>query len=162
MLVRICSFLDQPRDRGRLACASSAFGRATAWRRIAVGQGAMQWSVVEESARRWVQQQQQSQQQQSQQPQPAVRSPAAGPGGKGQSWLRRMQAMQSVQVHGLSAATVASWSSLVVKLWIKQTSRMYTAAQRGDAARRRGEATRRRSDAATQQRRERAGGRASE
>jgi hypothetical protein len=57
VLVHICSFLlDCPADLSRLACASSAFGRKTIWAGNEVGGGSQgERSVVEESARRWLQ-----------------------------------------------------------------------------------------------------------
>jgi hypothetical protein len=96
LLVHICSFLDRPKDLGRLACATSAFGRKTAWERSMVDGGAEQRSVVEESARRWAQQ--------------VVDDGGAGRGER-QSWLRQMQDMRG-WVHGLSAATAERWASL--------------------------------------------------
>ena len=57
VLVHICRFLlDCPADLGHLACASSAFGRKTMWAgNEACGVCKGERSVVEETARRWVQ-----------------------------------------------------------------------------------------------------------
>lgn len=57
VLVHICGFLAQPKDLGRLACTSRAFGRMKiSWKCAGMGEGegAAQWSVVDEAARRWV------------------------------------------------------------------------------------------------------------
>ena len=51
VLVHICGFLAQPKDLGRLACTSRAFGRKTSWKCAGMGEGegAAQWSVVDET-----------------------------------------------------------------------------------------------------------------
>ena len=55
VLLHICNFVEMPKDLGRLACASSVFGRKSAWACESLdGNSAVLWSVVEESARRWV------------------------------------------------------------------------------------------------------------
>lgn len=52
-LVIICCFL-QPKDLGRLASVSRLFGGKIKWRGSEAGTAKESWSVVEESARRWV------------------------------------------------------------------------------------------------------------
>lgn len=74
VLLHICGYIEQPKILGRLACVSSSFGRPFAWPSVAVV-GREQWSVVEESARRWIVAQQ------------------ASCLGSGHSWLRQMHAI---------------------------------------------------------------------
>ena len=84
VLVRICSFLDRPRDLGRLACASRTFGSPIEW--VAANETKPEpRSVVEESARRWVL---------ARQPEGSCPAADGWYDRAAQSWARRMDALQ--------------------------------------------------------------------
>eukprot|EP01043_Picozoa_sp_COSAG02_P047449 COSAG02_NODE_4550_length_5224_cov_94.387512_1_plen_187_part_10 len=76
VLLAICAHLDCPSDLGRLACASSSFGRPIDWK--TEGKTVMERrSVVEEHARRWVLAKR-------------LQKFGADRRGDGQTWLRQM------------------------------------------------------------------------
>eukprot|EP01046_Picozoa_sp_COSAG06_P039237 COSAG06_NODE_4612_length_4101_cov_2.753373_1_plen_300_part_00 len=82
VLLSICAWINSPRDLGRLACASSCFGRPIAW--PSAGVGSERLSVVDESARRRVLAR-------------GLEGAGAGGPGEARSWLRRMHEVRCVR-----------------------------------------------------------------